>query len=192
MLGRVSMVLVLAGIVGCETSTGATGPRGEPGAMGLQGPQGEPGEPGPEGPAGADGAQGEAGPSGVVDTLFAYGSDTADVLLGDGVRFWVDDCFTDSYVAGPSEVAVVTATLSLRLGSSAQTSAGIRYEEDGSAGIIEGGLLAEVQDQVIPLVNRLELIEGSTYSFGPSAFVQGPNHTRFYAYCQTLVQIVRE
>ena len=132
--------------------------------------------------------------SGTAAVLTANGSDvTPDVAVIDQQYLWLDDCFTPSYIAGPGETALVTASVGFTLGDQIQGGVQVvSFENGGSVPVGHGNghFWVGNTNWDIAVVHHINLTEGVAYRFGATIFPQGSS-SRSRLVCSTMVQIVR-
>ena len=131
---------------------------------------------------------------GTAAVFSASGFDsTPNVPVVDQQRIWLDQCLTASYVAGPGETALVTATVGFTLSDLIQGDVLLSSFEGGSSvptGHGNGLLWVGNTNWDITVVHHITLTEGVAYRFGATIFPQGGG-TRSRLVCSTMAQIVR-
>lgn len=129
---------------------------------------------------------------GTAAVLTANGNDLApDVAVVDQQLFWLDDCLTAPYVAGPGETALVTASVGFTLNVPIQGEVIISSFVAGAPTTYGNGYLWVSDKGDITVVHHIALAEGVEYRFGATIFPQGGGVTRSRLACQTMAQIVR-
>lgn len=183
---------------------------GTPGEPGENGDPGKKGDPGEKGDQGDQGDQGETGPSGVITVLtisdFDFGDDLATTDTVTDTMEFPAGCQTASYVAGPSEVAVMNVSVSLSpLGTSSESEFlgtatfddGDGFETAAGFGMYDTVFTGDNSAGSVATSRSVELTDGLTYLFGLGIKVStgapnipGLNGNR--ARCTGTVMIVRQ
>ncbi|MFK7927086.1 MAG: hypothetical protein AB8H79_02775, partial [Myxococcota bacterium] len=140
-----------------------------------------------------EGDAGPVGPSGTVATFLAIGDAGSDGPNINGQLYSFPSCFTESYRAGEGEVAIVTASVGLELSGSLQGHIRAAHTVNGGAVQTAGNyFIRDMTNVDVVVFDRIELTEGSTYTFGSGYQLQGASASRERLRCQTQVTIVRE
>ena len=131
--------------------------------------------------------------SGTAAVFTASGFDvTPNVPVIDQQLLWLDTCLTPTYIAGPGETALITATVGFTLDSQMQGDVRVSSFVGGvPTGHGNGYFWAEDTIWDISVAGHIDLTEGVEYRFGATIFPQGGGVTRSRLVCRTMVQIVR-
>ena len=183
------------GETGATGAPGATGATGAAGATGAKGETGETGAVGPQGPQGAAGETGAQGISGVVTVL---GYEVANNNLALQINpFTPAGCETAPYIAGPNEIAIITANVTVYSPNLQFHTYFAPYYVQNMMSVypisyyaiqqIPGGGSATIQHQA-----TVNLKDGATYRFRSD--VRSPNgiYTASQVICRSIVTIAKK